>query len=109
MPRRIDLTGQHFGKLEITAPAGTRKGHVIWAYRCECGNTGIVRTQAVRYGRQVSCGCAKHDPQKAQRASMAISPRRRKQRAKKASKAMHENQRKMKEHAHLLMPSLRIS
>ena len=62
MPKKIDLTGQIFGRLtvleqaeNITTPNG--RSHVAWKCKCDCGNITIVRGDCLRKGSTVSCGC----------------------------------------------------
>lgn len=47
-----------FGKLTIvdTAPSSVYR-HKQWLCRCECGNTKVVRQEALLRGRVKSCGC----------------------------------------------------
>ena len=57
MTKRIDLTGQTFGRLTVTK-------HVVssyWETTCECGNTKIVHSHALRIGRTRSCGCLRNE------------------------------------------------
>lgn len=50
-----------FGKLTIIAPAPPAKHrHRQWLCQCECGNTKIVRDEALAGGRTKSCGCLTH-------------------------------------------------
>ena len=59
MPKRIDLTGQQFGRLTVISFAGTDKnGKALWNCQCECGNKTIVRLDRLRSGEAKSCGCA---------------------------------------------------
>lgn len=57
--KRLDLTGQKFGRLEVTALAGMIKGGSYWACICECGNTLEVRGPDLKNGHTQSCGCYK--------------------------------------------------
>lgn len=56
MGKFIDLTGQRFGRLTVLEYAGYQKG-VMWKCRCDCGQEKIVRSDHLRYGKTVSCGC----------------------------------------------------
>ena len=49
----IDLRKQQFGKLTVIDRH--QKSH--WTCRCECGNTHIVRSDHLKEGKVVSCGC----------------------------------------------------
>lgn len=58
MRKKIDLTGQPFGRLVVIREAGRDKGgHVLWLCRCECGNEIIVRGDHLRKEHTTSCGC----------------------------------------------------
>lgn len=63
MPKKIDLTGQRFGRLVVTGEAppkytsgGNRK--VCWYADCDCGTKHkIFNAGALRSGYTLSCGC----------------------------------------------------
>lgn len=62
MMKKIDLSGQIFGRLtvleqaeNIITPNG--RSHVAWRCLCECGNIVNVRGDCLRNGSTVSCGC----------------------------------------------------
>lgn len=59
MPKRIDLTGQRFGKIVVIGPAGvpTQTGGFVWRCRCDCGNETSVPSGHLRCGATKSCGC----------------------------------------------------
>ena len=58
MPKRIDLVGQHFGRLTVIEEAGrTAQGQVLWRCACECGRETRTRGQHLRSGASRSCGC----------------------------------------------------
>jgi len=62
MPKKIDLTGQKFGRLTVTGEAPrsrSSKGTSIvnWYCTCNCGNTVIVRSSSLLGKKTVSCGC----------------------------------------------------
>ena len=66
MPARIDLTNKVFGRLtvikraeNIQTPNG--RSHVAWECLCECGNIIIVRSDNLRNGHTLSCGCKKRE------------------------------------------------
>ena len=47
-----------FGKLTIIDTFPTSKSrHKQWLCRCECGNTKVLRQEALLNGRVRSCGC----------------------------------------------------
>ena len=65
MSRRLDLTGQRYGKLTVLQEAeaiisgqGGNKT-TAWLCRCDCGKNKIVATAYLRSGSTRSCGCLK--------------------------------------------------
>lgn len=61
-PRRIDLTGQQFGRLTVLHEDGqTTKSEIRWACRCECGGTKTVRAGHLKRGIVASCGCYRRE------------------------------------------------
>lgn len=66
MARRIDLTGQRFGKLVVLNPTEKRidNGSVVWLCRCDCGKLAEVSARRLRKGKVRSCGCLFSPPQK---------------------------------------------
>ena len=61
--KKIDLTGQIFGKLTVIKEAEPHiqpngKKRTQWECLCSCGNTTIVKTENLRNGHTTSCGCA---------------------------------------------------
>jgi len=53
-----DLTGQKFGKLTALRPAFKDKLNTIrWECICECGNQTVVRSNDLRRGKIIGCGC----------------------------------------------------
>lgn len=59
MPRKIDLTGQTFGRLTAIEPAGRDKhGKLLWRCKCSCSEREVVApTNDLRRGNTQSCGC----------------------------------------------------
>jgi hypothetical protein len=58
MGKKIDLTGQHFGRLLVIEEAQERIGpFVAWVCKCDCGKQTIVRGTTLRNGSTRSCGC----------------------------------------------------
>src|SRR5262249_5991316 len=52
----LDLSKQHFGRLEVLARAGKDKaGNPLWLSRCQCGT--LVRRTTSNTRKAVSCGC----------------------------------------------------
>ena len=63
MGRKIDLTGQVFGKLTVLEEAQERNksGSVCWICQCECGNIVIVSGDNLRRNHTKSCGCQRKE------------------------------------------------
>lgn len=57
--KKLDLTGQRFGKLTVVAPAENIGRRTAWLCRCDCGGERVVKTVHLREGKVTSCGCAK--------------------------------------------------
>ena len=60
MPKKIDLTGQRFGRLVVICESGrTKGGKVVWLCRCSCGKkVAVIGTSLTRCNKPtVSCGC----------------------------------------------------
>lgn len=56
----IDLTGQRFGKLTVREKLPPlRDGRTRWLCDCDCGNSCVVNSYALRKKNQQSCGCGK--------------------------------------------------
>lgn len=58
--KKLDLTGQRFGKLTVTGPADNIGNRTAWLCRCDCGRETVVRTLHLRSGHVSSCGCGEH-------------------------------------------------
>lgn len=68
MKENSDLTGMHFGRLEVLEPAEdyirkNGKHEKMWLCRCSCAKKTlkIVRGTDLRNGRRVCCGCISHE------------------------------------------------
>lgn len=61
--RKLDLTGQRFGRLVVIKEAGrSSDGHVRWLCKCDCGNyTSTPSTKTLRNGTCRSCGCIERE------------------------------------------------
>ena len=57
--KRIDLTGQQFGKLTVIRYDGTSNSRAYWLCRCGCGAETVVDSARLRSGNTKSCGCGK--------------------------------------------------
>lgn len=58
MGKKIDLTGQRFGRLVVVEEAFKQKGEARrWLCVCDCGNDKVILQMNLRYGRTQSCGC----------------------------------------------------
>ncbi len=62
--KRLDLTGQEFGRLTVVEPAEDTDGCAMWRCRCECGNEIAVRGDYLRSGHVMSCGCMRRETPK---------------------------------------------
>ena len=56
--KKLDLTGQRYGRLTVLAPAENIGSRTAWLCRCDCGRETVVRTNRLRSGHTSSCGCA---------------------------------------------------
>lgn len=54
--KKLDLTGQRFGKLTVLGPAENVGGRTAWLCRCDCGQETIVKTHHLRSVHTKSCG-----------------------------------------------------
>lgn len=60
MSKRLDLTGQRFGKLLVVGFAGLNKyKQFSWNCICDCGEFKVVGSRDLRTGGVKSCGCLK--------------------------------------------------
>ena len=58
MSKKIDLTGQRFGRLLVIREASKRMNNrITWECKCNCGNYTFVITNSLRRGNTKSCGC----------------------------------------------------
>lgn len=57
--KKLDLTGQRFGRLVAIRDSGERKigQRTIWECKCDCGEISAVSLGDLRSGRTKSCGC----------------------------------------------------
>ena len=61
--KKIDLTGDVYGRLTVISDDGSRSntGRVLWLCKCSCGNKVHVQSQNLKNGRTKSCGCLNDD------------------------------------------------
>lgn len=58
----IDITGQKFGRLTVLGIDEDRSQHKkYWICQCDCGNVKSVRSDSLKCGAIVSCGCKKKE------------------------------------------------
>ncbi|ULT55402.1 AP2 domain-containing protein [Neobacillus drentensis] len=58
MTKRIDLTGQRFGRLTVIRFSHTDKRYkVYWDCQCDCGNEKTIVSFNLTSGKTQSCGC----------------------------------------------------
>jgi hypothetical protein len=58
MAKRIDITGQKFGRLLAVKFAGVSSDRaLLWHCVCDCGKETITRSKLMRRGHTKSCGC----------------------------------------------------
>jgi len=54
----VDLLGRTFGRLIVIDREGSdSRGAALWACRCECGGSKIIRGSSLISGLTTSCGC----------------------------------------------------
>lgn len=53
----INLTGMTFGKLTVLDDIKRQGKYLYWLCQCECGKQKYIRSDHIRYGKIVSCGC----------------------------------------------------
>jgi hypothetical protein len=61
--KRLDLTGQKFGRLTALEPSrfDSRAKKLAWRCQCECGAIQFVHTNSLTSGNTKSCGCWDRD------------------------------------------------
>lgn len=63
----LDISGQKYGLLTATKPAGKiqygKTTHSRWECVCDCGNKKITTLNRLRTGHIISCGCLKQSKQ----------------------------------------------
>lgn len=61
MARRIDLTGQRFGRLTVIRYDHSEHDGAHWLCKCDCGTEKVIAGYLLRNGATKSCGCLKSD------------------------------------------------
>lgn len=65
MGKKIDLTGQRFGRLVVVSESAERRSsEVMWECKCDCGHVKNVRGLSLRKGITKSCGCLSKEKSK---------------------------------------------
>lgn len=57
----INLTGQRFGRLIVTARARNINQRARWHCLCDCGSRKIIPSCSLRRGNTTSCGCVQRE------------------------------------------------
>ena len=55
--KKLELTGQRFGRLTVLGPAENVGTRTAWRCRCGCGQETVALTVRLRSGHCTSCGC----------------------------------------------------
>lgn len=55
--KKLDLTGQRYGRLTVMGPAENIGTRTAWLCQCDCGQEAVVKTHHLRCGHTKSCGC----------------------------------------------------
>lgn len=62
MGKRLDITGQKFGRLVAIRPVERKNSNLTyWLCKCDCGNEKEVALGSLRRGLTTSCGCIRKD------------------------------------------------
>jgi hypothetical protein len=57
MTKRIDISGQKFGRLTAIRFSHVRIKKSVWEFICDCGNIHVAYASLVKRGVTSSCGC----------------------------------------------------
>lgn len=57
--RKLDLTGQRFGRLTAISNASRNGRRTMWLFACDCGREIVMSSDSVTRGLSKSCGCLK--------------------------------------------------
>lgn len=55
----VDRTGHRYGRLVVFRREGSRGTAATWLCQCDCGNTHLATSNALRDDYTTSCGCAR--------------------------------------------------
>ena len=55
------MIGTRFGRLQVSASAGSKNWHRMWVCQCDCGNTVVRSTAILKSGKTKSCGCLRRE------------------------------------------------
>ena len=61
MPKKLDITGQRFGKLIVQEYVYSKNHRSYWKCICDCGCETIRMVHSLKTGNTQSCGCSKKD------------------------------------------------
>lgn len=61
MPKKLDLTGQRFGRLVVIEPSENKGKRTTWKCLCDCRKECIVLTESLRSNKVNSCGCLRSE------------------------------------------------
>lgn len=59
--RKIDITGQKYGRLTALSRAENKGRRSVWSFLCDCGTVKEIDLDPVRRGVVTSCGCLRVD------------------------------------------------
>jgi hypothetical protein len=74
MSRRLDLTGQRFGRLTAVRRERRAGGRPWWLCTCDCGNNHLAKVGNLRNGATKSCGCLQRELASARKRTHGHSP-----------------------------------
>lgn len=75
--RRVDISGQRFGRLCVTAMS-YEDGQGIARYVCDCGRAGSAAAYNLKSGNTTSCGCASAESRRSRGPAVADAAKRQK-------------------------------
>lgn len=78
MPKRIDITGQRFGRLVVLEPSHIKDGKWWWRCQCDCGRETTTSGKYLRNGQTKSCGCFATDDKRARNTTHGYTVHKRK-------------------------------